>query len=110
MPAPGGAVVQQAPAGATLGRSSYSDRDSVGNATQTENTGNDNYERNGHSDRAIEAVCGQLALSRLPISQPEIFDGKDPLSYPIWKLSFDALINHQAMTATDKLTLLRFKV
>ena len=45
-------------------------------------------------------------MTRLPISEPDIFDGKDPLSFPIWKLAFDALINHRTITDTDKLNLL----
>ena len=49
---------------------------------------------------------GQLAFTRLPISEPDIFDGKDPLSFPIWRLSFDALISHRAITDIDKLNLL----
>ena len=57
-------------------------------------------------DRMIEAVCGQLALSRLPVIEPDVFDGRDLLSFPIWKLSFDALVDHRAMSATDRLNLL----
>ena len=45
-------------------------------------------------------------MARLPVLQPEVFDGKDPLSFPVWRLSFDAMVNHRAMTAVDKLNLL----
>ena len=59
-----------------------------------------------NADRVIEAVCGQMALARIPIAVPDVFDGNDPLSFPIWRMTFDSLISNKAMTATDKLTLL----
>ena len=59
-----------------------------------------------NTNQMIEEMCGQLALSRLPISEPEKFDGRDPLSFPVWKLSFDALVNQRAMSDTDRLNLL----
>ena len=75
------------------------------NRNRKGNVSSDSYHSN-RAEKVIEAVCGQLALARLPISQPDVFDGKDPLSYSAWKLSFDALVNHRALTATDKLTML----
>ena len=59
-------------------------------------------------DKVLETVCSQLAASRLPVAQPEIFDGRDPLAFPIWKLAFDALINHQMANDVDKLNLLNY--
>ena len=59
-----------------------------------------------NSDRAIEAMCGQMALSRLPITEPDVFDGKDGLLFPIWKTTFDAIINRGIMSPEDKLSLL----
>ena len=47
-----------------------------------------NLADSSNADRVIEAVCGQLALSRLLISEPEIFSGKDPLAFPIWRMTF----------------------
>ena len=58
------------------------------------------------TDRVIEAMCDQLALSRLPLSEPGIFDGSDPLRFPVWRMSFNSLINHRALSETDKLNLL----
>ena len=58
------------------------------------------------ADRVIEAVCGQMALSRLPLSEPDTFDGTDFLQFPMWKMGFEALINRGAMTPADKLNLL----
>ena len=58
------------------------------------------------ADRVIEAVCSQMALSRLPLTQPDVFDGRDSLQFPVWKMTFDSLINHGSMSATDKLNLL----
>ena len=51
-------------------------------------------------------VCSQMALSRLPVLVPEIFVGKDPLSFPIWKMAFEALVGCRAMSDSDKLNLL----
>ena len=59
-----------------------------------------------NADRVIDAVCAQMALSRLPAIEPEVFDGKDPLSFPIWLLSFEALVGHRAMTDVDRLSVL----
>ena len=57
-------------------------------------------------DKVLETMCSQMALSRIPIGVPEVFDGKDPLSFPLWKIAFDALTSNRAMSATDKLNLL----
>ena len=59
-----------------------------------------------NADRVIDAVCSQMALSRLPAVEPEIFDGKDPLSFPIWLSAFEALVSHRAMTDVDRLSVL----
>ena len=59
-----------------------------------------------HKDRIIETVCGQMALSRLPLTEPEAFDGNDLLQFPLWRTTFEALVNRGAMTAVDKLNLL----
>ena len=59
-----------------------------------------------HKDRIIENVCGQMALSRLPMTEPEAFDGKDLMQFPLWRTTFEALLNRGAMTAVDKLNLL----
>ena len=58
------------------------------------------------ADRVIEAVCGQMAKNRLPVLEPEVFDGKDPLAFPLWRLAFDALVDNRTITDTDKLNLL----
>ena len=58
------------------------------------------------TDRVIEVMCDQLALTRLPLSEPAIFDGSNPLQFPRWRMSLDSLTNHRALTDTDKLNLL----
>ena len=65
-------------------------------------------DNNGHNEtkHMLEVMCGQMALSRVPMGPPDIFDGKDPLSFPLWKIAFDALVNNAAMSATDKLNVL----
>ena len=60
----------------------------------------------GNTDRVIEAMCDQLTLTRLPFSEPGVFDGRDPLRFTVWKKSFDALIKHRALSDSDKLSLL----
>ena len=59
-----------------------------------------------HTERVLETVCEQIALTRLPIIDPGVFDGKDPLAFPVWRTSFETLINRRALTAVDKLSLL----
>ena len=59
-----------------------------------------------NTDRVIEAMCDQLTLTRLPFSEPGVFDGRDPLRFTVWKKSFDALIKHRALSDSDKLSLL----
>ena len=65
-------------------------------------------DNNGHNEtkRMLGVMCGQMALSRVPMGPPDIFDGKDPLSFPLWRIAFDALVNNAAMSATDKLNVL----
>ena len=40
------------------------------------------------------------------MAEPDKFDGRDPLSFPIWRISFEALTSNKAMTAAEKLNLL----
>ena len=47
-----------------------------------------------------------MALSRLPITEPEVFTGRDPLEFPLWKKSFDTLIHHKAISDEDGLQFL----
>ena len=54
-------------------------------------------------DRAIGAMCEQMALTRLPITEPGIFTGREPLEFPLWKKAFDALIRQKAISDEDKL-------
>ena len=58
------------------------------------------------TNRVLEVMCGQLALTRIPASVPATFDGKNPLMFPLWKINFDALTSNKAMTDTDRLNLL----
>ena len=105
LPAPGNTDSRPALMPPVQEDSANSERDSARERNRRGNFSSDSY----HSNRAedvIEAVCGQLALARLPIPEPDVFDGKNPLSYSAWQLSFDALVNHRALTATDKLALL----
>ena len=70
------------------------------NSTERENDGNKN------TDKVIRAMCDQMALSRLPITEPEVFTGRDPLEFPLWKKSFDTLVRHKAISDEDKLQFL----
>ena len=47
-----------------------------------------------------------MALSRLPQIEPETFSGCDPLKFPVFKMAFDPLVSHKAMSDSDKLNLL----
>ena len=58
------------------------------------------------ADRTLELVCGQLALSRIPTGEPAVFDGKNPLAFPLWKTKFDVLTSNKAMSDTDRISLL----
>ena len=64
---------------------------------------NNSSSSNDSSDRVIQAVCEQMALSRLPIMEPPIFTGQDPLLFPVWKDAFDVLINHKAINDAERL-------
>lgn len=44
----------------------------------------------------VDALCTQLALSRLPTPEPPIFSG-DPLKYGAWKRSFETLISSKSI-------------
>ena len=58
------------------------------------------------TDQALELMCGQLALTRIPIGEPVVFDGRNPLAFPLWKVKFDALTSNKIMTDTDRVSLL----
>ena len=75
----------------------FNDRDRLQSTTIGDTSG---------ADRVIEAMCDQLALTRLPLSEPATFDGSNPLQFPMWKMSLDSLTKHRALTDTDKLNLL----
>ena len=59
-----------------------------------------------NADRIVETVCAQMALSRLPLREPDAFDGSDFLQFPLWRMRFESLINRGAMSPVDKLDLL----
>ena len=61
------------------------------------------YNTSLQSNSDIKAVCDQMALSRLPIMEPQIFTGHEPLVFPVWKMSFDTLIDHKALTPAERL-------
>ena len=65
-----------------------------------------NNSRQNDTDRVLEVVCGQLALTRIPLTEPGVFDGRSPLAFPLWKINFDALTSNKAITATDRVNLL----
>ena len=48
----------------------------------------------------------QVSLSRLPPPEPSTFSG-DPLQYPGWKSSFEALIEHKGIPASERFHYLR---
>ena len=47
---------------------------------------NNSSSSNDSSDRVIQAVCEQMALSRLPIMEPPIFTGQDPFFFQSGKM------------------------
>ena len=47
-----------------------------------------------------------LAVARMPTPEPSIFTG-DPLSYPTWKASFEALIHQKNIPACEKILYLQ---
>ena len=58
------------------------------------------------ADHTLELMCGQLALSRIPVGEPAVFDGKNSLAFPLWNVNFDALTSNKAMSATDRVIFL----
>ena len=54
----------------------------------------------------LKQFVARWQKNRLPVLEPEIFDGKDPLALPLWRLSFDALVDNRTITDTDRLNLL----
>ena len=58
------------------------------------------------ADRNLELMYGHLALNRIPVGKPAIFDGKNPLDFPLWKTKFEVLISNQFMSDTDRISLL----
>ena len=83
--------------------STRSNHSATRSKTGTEPENISNHDETRHM---LEVMCGQMALGRVPMGPPEIFDGRDPLSFPLWKVAFDALVNNAAMSATNKLNLL----
>ena len=51
---------------------------------------------------AMQGFAEQVALSRLPPPEPEIFTG-DPLRYPAWKASFQTLIDRKRIPPDEKM-------
>ena len=51
------------------------------------------------TERILETMCTQMVQTRIPVSEPDKFDGKDPRSFPLWRIAFDSLISNRAMTA-----------
>ena len=51
-------------------------------------------------------MCREMALTRIPMAEPDKFDGRDPLSFPLWRVAYEALTANGAMTAAEKLNLL----
>ena len=62
--------------------------------------------KQGDTDRVLDVMCGQLALTRIPLTEPGVFNGSNPLAFPLWKVSFDSLTSNRAMTASDRVNLL----
>ena len=74
--------------------------------SRTHEAGNNTINSGPDTERILETMCTQMALTRIPVSEPDKFDGRDPLSFPVWRIAFDSLIGNRAMTNTDKLNLL----
>ena len=51
----------------------------------------------------VKLLSDQLTLSRLPIVEPRVFSGKDPLYFPKWKIEFETLIHHRAIPPAERL-------
>ena len=47
-------------------------------------------------------ISDQMNLSRLPIPEPPVFSG-DPLKYPDWKVTFEALIERRAIPHIERM-------
>ena len=45
-------------------------------------------------------------MTRIPAIKPSVFDGRNLLAFPLWKVNFDALVTNRAMTATERVNLL----
>ena len=58
------------------------------------------------TDRNLELMSGQLALNRILVGEPTIFDGKNPLAFPLWKTKFEVLTSNKFMSDTDRVSLL----
>ena len=51
----------------------------------------------------VKILSEQLTLSRLPIVEPQVFSGRDPLYFPKWKIEFETLIHHRAIPTSERL-------
>ena len=51
----------------------------------------------------LKILSEQLTLSRLPIVEPRVFSGRDPLYFPKWKIEFETLIHHRAIPPSERL-------
>lgn len=59
---------------------------------------------NSHQDilKLTSSLAEQLALSRLPPPEPNVFTG-DPLEYPSWKSAFHTLIEQKGIPSSEKI-------
>ena len=78
----------------------------IEDATKPSSTSNRTVASHMSGSPEIEALVSQLAVSRLPVPEPEVFDGS-PLKYPGWKAAFKALIAHHNIPELEKLYYLR---
>ena len=68
----------------------HSDRDRYSLDDNTnQNVVISNNSNQSDTDCVLEVMCGQLALTRIPLTEPGVFDGRSPLAFPLWKINFD---------------------
>jgi hypothetical protein len=58
------------------------------------------------SDSLAKSIADALSITRLPVPKPTIFKG-DPLQYPAWFAAFSHLVENEAVSAKDKMLILR---
>ena len=58
------------------------------------------------TEHIVRTMCREMALTRIPLAEPEKFDGRDPLLFPLWRVAYEALTANEAMSAAEKLNLL----